>query len=83
MARSPDQTFRLSLVAFRFVSHFLFLAVPFVAIIWYRSGQFIHAMPFLILALVFATISAVLTYLQLGKMMREIEAKKRADEAAL
>jgi hypothetical protein len=40
-------------------------------------------MPFLILALVFATISAVLTYLQLGKMMREIEAKKRADEAAL
>ena len=82
MARSPDQTFRLSFVAFRFVSHFLFLAVPCVGIVWYRSAHFIHAVPFLMLALVLATISAVRTYLHLGKMMREIEAKRRADEAA-
>jgi len=75
MARDPDQSFRIKYTALRF-SIIFFPLMIYVALVWWRSGTFVLAVPFLAFAIVAALIPAVYVYLQLGKMMREIRSKK-------
>ncbi|HEY1049230.1 MAG TPA: hypothetical protein VGE39_05735 [Prosthecobacter sp.] len=79
MARDPDQSFRVCASALRFSIIFFPMQI-FVGLVWWKSGLFIHAVPYFLLAIIAGLWAGIRTYLQLGKLMREIKARNAANQ---
>jgi uncharacterized membrane protein (DUF485 family) len=81
--KNRDQSFRVSYVVLRFFLSFTFLAVPLGGIVWWTSKSWLKSLPFVIFAFVFSAFFSIRAYIALGRLMKEIEAKRDATTSVL